>query len=182
MTEVSGELLDRALVEESAKKSGLVWVSTGSGSGAGADRPVWHVWHEGAVVVVGEGAEQPLHGWAQGDAVTVTVRSKDTWGRLLAWPARVEELPPGSAAWSAAVEELKAKRLNSPDFERVTERWARESRVLRFVPVGGSSQRPGALPEESHAAAPLPTPATTRRPAPAALPRLLFGRGRKRRS
>ena len=71
MTEASAELLDRALVEESAKKSGLVWVSTGSGG----DRAVWHVWHEGAVVVVGEGAEQPLHGWAQGDAVTVTVRS-----------------------------------------------------------------------------------------------------------
>ena len=179
MTEVSAELLDRALLEESAKKSGLVWVSTG-GRGGG-DRAVWHVWHEGAVVVVGEGAEQPLNGWAQGDAVTVTVRSKDTWGRLLAWPARVEELPPGSAAWSAAVEELKAKRLNSPDFETVTERWARESRVLRFVPTGGSSQRPGALPEESGAAAPVPTPATTRQPAPAALPRLLFGRGRKRR-
>ena len=140
MTEASAELLDRALVEESAKKSGLVWVSTGSGG----DRAEWHVWHEGAVVVVGEGAEQPLHGWAQGDAVTVTVRSKDTWGRLLAWPARVEELPPGSAAWSAAVEELKAKRLNSPDFATVTERWARESRVLRGVLEGQSNKEIGA--------------------------------------
>ena len=177
MTEVSAELLDRALVEESAKKSGLVWVSTGSGG----DRAVWHVWHEGAVVVVGEGAEQPLHGWAQGDTVTVTVRSRDTWGRLLAWPARVEELAAGSERWSAAVEELKAKRLNSPDFGTVTERWARESRVLRFVPAGGISQRPGELPEESQAAAPVATSATTRQPIPAALPRLLFGRGRKRR-
>ena len=180
MTEASAELLDRALVEESAKKSGLVWVSTGSGAGSGGDRAVWHVWHEGAVEVVGEGAEQPLHGWAPGDTVTVTVRSKDTWGRLLAWPARVEELPAGGPEWTAAVEELKAKRLNSPDFGTVTERWARESRVLRFVPAGGISQRPEALPEESHAAAPVATTATTRQPVPAALPRLLFGRGRKR--
>jgi hypothetical protein len=180
MTEVSAELLDRALVEESAKKSGLVWVSAPAGQ-PGGDRAVWHVWHEGAVVVVGGGAEQPLHGWAEGDAVTVTVRSKDSWGRLVAWPARVEELPPGSPAWAAAVEELKAKRLNSPDHETVTERWARESRVLRLVPAGGSSQHPGALPQESHAAAPLPTPATTRKPVPAALPKLLFGRGRRRR-
>jgi hypothetical protein len=177
MTEVSARLLDRALLEESAKKSGLVWVSTG----AQGSRAVWHVWHEGAVVVVGEGAEQPLHGWAQGDTVTVTVRSKDTWGRLLAWPARVEELAADSPAWSAAVEELKAKRLNSPDFATVTERWARESRVLRFVPSGGLSQRPEALPEESQAAAPAATPATTRQPIPAAVPRLLFGRGRRRR-
>ena len=183
MTEVSAELLDRALLEESAKKSGLVWVSTGTGSGPGSgpDRAVWHVWHQGAVVVVGGGAEQPLAGWAAGDAVTVTVRSKDTWGRLLAWPARVEELAPGSAEWTAAVEELKAKRLNSPDFETVAERWARESRVLRFVPAGGSSQRPGALPADAHTAAPVPTPATTRKPVPAALPKLLFGRKRKQR-
>ena len=176
MTEVSAELLDRALLEESAKKSGLVWVSTAAG-----DRAVWHVWHDGAVVVVGEGAEQPLHGWADGDAVTVTVRSKDSWGRLVAWPARVEESAPGSEAWTAAVEELKGKRLNSPDHETVAERWARESRVLRFVPTGGTSQRPGAQPEESHAAAPVATSATTRQPVPAALPRLLFGRKRRDR-
>ena len=177
MTEVSGELLDRALVEESAKKSGLLWVSAGDGS----DRPVWHVWHEGAVVIVGGGAEQPLYGWATGDAVTVTARSKDSWGRLVAWPARVEELPAESPEWAAAVEELKAKRLNSPDFATVTERWARESRVLRLVPAGPSTEHPGAEPTDSHAAVPVPTPATTRQPAPAALPRLLFGRRRARR-
>jgi hypothetical protein len=173
--ELSAELLDRALVEESAKKSGLLWVRAGSG----ADRAVWHVWHEGAVVVVGEGAEQPLHGWAAGDAVTVTVRSKDSWGRLIAWPARVEELAAGTPEWTAAVEELKAKRLNSPDHATVAERWARESRVLRLVPAGVSSEQPGALPDSSHAAAPLPTTATTREPIPEALPRLLFGRKRR---
>ena len=175
MTEVSAELLDRALVEEAAKKSGLVWVRVGDGG----DRAVWHVWHEGAVVVVGEGAEQPLHGWKSGDAVTVTARSKDKWGRLVAWPARVEELAPGGEAWAAAVGELKAKRLNSPDHETVTERWARESRVLRLVPAGGSTEQPGAMPDGSHAAVPVATSATTRESAPAALPRLLFGRRRR---
>ncbi|QMU75202.1 hypothetical protein GXW83_04955 [Streptacidiphilus sp. PB12-B1b] len=180
MTEVSAERLDRALVEESAKKSGLVWVGAGAGR-PGGDRPVWHIWHDGAVVLVGDGAEQPLHGWAAGDTVTVTVRSKDSWGRLVAWPARVEELAPQTPEWAAAVQELKAKRLNSPDHDTVAERWARESRVLRLVPAGGTSQRPGALPDDAHTAVPVQTPATTRKPVPAALPKLLFGRGRRRR-
>ncbi|MEY9963237.1 hypothetical protein ABIA33_001270 [Streptacidiphilus sp. MAP12-16] len=176
MTDARVELLDRALVEEAAKKSGLLWVRIADAS----DRALWQVWHDGAVLVVGEGAEQPLHGLADGQTTVLTARSKDKWGRLVAWPVRVEELAPGSEAWTAAVAELKAKRLNSPDHETVTERWARESRVLRLVPTGGSVQNPDAMPDASHAAAPLPTVATTRRPAPAALPRLLFGRRRRR--
>jgi hypothetical protein len=176
MTEVSVELLDRALVEESAKKSGLLWVRLPDGT----DRPLWQVWHDGAVLVVGEGAEQPLHGLAGGQSTVLTARSKDKGGRLVSWPVTVTELAPGGEAWTAAVAELKAKRLNSPDHESVTERWAAESRVLRLVPADGPVQGPGALPEDSHAAAPLPTTATTREPIPAALPRLLFGRKRRR--
>ncbi|WP_370147441.1 hypothetical protein [Streptacidiphilus sp. EB129] len=191
---MSGELLDRALVQEAAQKSGLLWVRVAqeqggtdqrgpASGGTVSDRALWQVWHDGAVLVVGEGAEQPLYGLADGQSTVLTARSKDKGGRLVSWPARVEELAPGSEAWTAAVAELKAKRLNSPDHEKVAERWARESRVLRLVPAGGSEQsavRPGSMPEGSHAAAPVPTGATTRQPMPAALPRLLFGR-RKRR-
>lgn len=183
------ELLDRALVEESAKKSGLLWVRLPDGT----DRPLWQVWHEGAVLVLGEGAEQPLHGLADGQSTVLTARSKDKGGRLVSWPVRVAELAPGSEAWTAAAAELKAKRLNSPDHEGVTERWARESRVLRLTladpnpaqdwlqdGLGDGIRGPGALPDGSQATAPVATPATTREPIPAALPRLLFGRRRKR--
>ncbi|MEY9842806.1 hypothetical protein [Streptacidiphilus sp. EB103A] len=176
MTEVRVELLDRALVEESAKKSGLLWVRLPDGT----DRALWQVWHDGAVTVVGEGAEQPLHGLADGQSTVLTARSKDKGGRLVAWPVRVEELQPHSEAWTAAAEELKAKRLNSPDHATVTDRWAAESRVLRLVPVGASVAGPGSMPDGSHAAVPVPTPATTREPIPAALPKLLFGRRRRR--
>ncbi|MFJ6010521.1 hypothetical protein [Streptomyces sp. NPDC092952] len=158
--------LARALVEEATKKSGLVWVR-----GTGPARAVWHVWHEGAVHLVGDGpGEQPLPtGLTDGSAAEVTVRSKDKGGRLVAWTAAVTELAPGSPAWEAAVGELKGKRLNAPDAETMTERWARECRVLRLTP---GEVRTG-LPDGSLAAAPLPTPATTRRPVPAGLPRLL---------
>ena len=169
---MTSELLDRALVEEATKKSGLVWVK-GPGSPA---RALWHVWHEGAACLVGDGpGEQPLPGLADGAAAEVTVRSKDKGGRLVSWAARVVELAPGSEPWQAAVGELKGKRLNAPDGEAMTDRWARECRVLRLEPTGAL----GALPDGDLAEPPLPTPATTREPVPAGLPRLLLRR-RKR--
>ncbi|MEU5270237.1 hypothetical protein [Streptomyces hygroscopicus] len=174
--------MDRALVEEAAKKSALIWVQ----GTEGVPRALWHIWHEGAVCLVGDGpGEQPLHdlGLADGASATVTVRSKDKGGRLVSWPARVVELAPEGEAWTAAVDELKGKRLNAADADHIAERWARECRVLRLEPA------PGALAEHptgSLAAAPLPSPATTRRPVPAALPKLLARRtkraGQKRAS
>ncbi|MFB7735443.1 hypothetical protein ACFC08_13840 [Streptomyces sp. NPDC056112] len=167
------ELLDQALVEEATKKSGLIWVK---GPGVPA-RALWHVWHEGAACVVGDGpGEQPLPGLADGAAAEVTVRSKDKGGRLVTWAARVVEVAPDSPRWPEVVAELKGKRLNAPDGEAMTARWARECRVLRLEPTGTTAP----LPEGSLAEAPLPTPATTRRPAPDGLPRLLVKRRRRK--
>ncbi|MFF8725120.1 hypothetical protein ACF073_01350 [Streptomyces sp. NPDC015171] len=171
---MTSELLDRALIEEAAKKSGLIWVR---GAGAPAARALWHVWHEGAVCVVGDGpGEQPLTGLADGGTAEVSVRSKDKGGRLVTFPAAVAEQAPGSPEWEAAVAELKGKRLNAPDGEEMPARWARECRVLRLVPTGAVAP----LPEGSLAERPVPTPATTREPVPAGLPKLLLRRrGRK---
>ncbi|WP_030747342.1 hypothetical protein [Streptomyces griseus] len=160
------------LVEEATKKSGLVWVR-----GTGPARALWHVWHDGAAHVVGDGpGEQPLPGLADGSTAEVTVRSKDKGGRIVSWTAAVRELAPGGEEWTAAVAELKGKRLNAPDGEAMPERWARECRVLRLDPRAATTD----LPDGSLAAVPLPSPATTRRAAPPALPRLLFGRKKKR--
>jgi hypothetical protein len=141
-------------------------------------RALWHVWHDGAACLVGDGpGEQPLPGLVDGGDAVVVVRSKDKGGRLVAWTAKVVELAPGSPAWEATVAELKGKRLNAPDGEEMPARWARECRVLRLEPRAGTLP----LPDGSLAAAPLPTPATTRQPIPAAVPRLLFRkRGRRR--
>ncbi|WP_030962537.1 hypothetical protein [Streptomyces sp. NRRL S-378] len=160
--------LDLALVEEATKKSGLIWVR-----GAGADRALWHAWVDGAAHVLGDGpGEQPFPGLVDGAGAEVTVRSKDKGGRLVAWTATVRELAPRGEEWHAAVAELKGKRLNAPDSEEMTERWARECRLLRLEPESVRSE----LPDGSLAAAPLGSPATTRRPVPAALPRLLLKR------
>ncbi|MFE9422999.1 hypothetical protein ACFYNO_08555 [Kitasatospora sp. NPDC006697] len=176
-TATADDFFDRALVEEAVKKSGLLWVRP---EGAVGDRPLWHAWHDGAVVLVGDGGEQPLHGLRAGGAAGVTVRSKDKGGRLVAFEARVAVLEPGGEAWQGAVEELKGKRLNAPDTDSMTERWAAECRVLRLEPVGAPSQRPGAMPEGAHLAAPAASPATTRQPIPAGLPKLVLGKLRRR--
>ncbi|MDI3389278.1 hypothetical protein QIS99_24210 [Streptomyces sp. B-S-A8] len=167
-TSAADPLLDRALVEEATKKSGLIWVR-----GTEPARALWHVWHEGAAHVIGDGpGEQPLPGIADGASAEVTVRSKDKGGRLVAWTARVVELAPRSPEWEAAVAELKGKRLNAPDGEAMVDRWARECRVLRLEP---GAVDPG-MPDGSLAAAPPATSATTRGPLPGALPRMLFRR------
>ncbi|MFJ2740462.1 hypothetical protein ACIO3O_12410 [Streptomyces sp. NPDC087440] len=164
-------LLDQALVEEATKKSGLVWVR-----GTGPARALWHVWLDGALHLVGDGpGEQPFPGLDDGSVAHVTVRSKDKGGRLVAWTAVVKELTAGTEEWDAAVAELKGKRLNAPDAEHMTDRWARECRVLRLTPQGGTDP----LPAGDLAAAPLPSAATTRHPIPAGLPKLLLKR-RKR--
>ncbi|MEU8590956.1 hypothetical protein AB0C59_28720 [Streptomyces sp. NPDC048664] len=172
---MTSELLDAALVEEATKKSGLIWVQGSGDAGTGPARPLWHVWHAGAACVLGDGpGEQPLTGLTDGGEAVVTVRSKDKGGRVVAWPATVVELAPGSPEWDAAVAELKGKRLNAGDGEEMPLRWRRECRVLRLQPHGTTLP----LPDDSLAAPPPATPAVTREPIPAALPRLLR---RKRR-
>ncbi|MEV6840898.1 hypothetical protein AB0N17_41580 [Streptomyces sp. NPDC051133] len=170
---MTSELLDRALIEEASKKSGLIWVR---GAGAPAARALWHVWHEGAVCLVGDGpGEQPLEGLSDGGTAEVTVRSKDKGGRLVTYPATVSELASGTQEWEAAVAELKGKRLNAPDGEEMPARWGRECRVLRLVPAGPLAP----LPDENLASRPVPSAATTRRPIPAGLPKLLARRRKK---
>ncbi|MFI9807291.1 hypothetical protein ACIHEJ_23515 [Streptomyces sp. NPDC052301] len=170
---MTSELLDRALIEEASKKSGLIWVK---GAGAPAARALWHVWHEGAVCLVGDGpGEQPLEGLTDGGTAEVTVRSKDKGGRLVTFPATVSELASGTQEWEAAVAELKGKRLNAPDGEEMPARWGRECRVLRLAPAGSVAP----LPDGSLASRPVPSAATTRRPVPAGLPKLLARRRKK---
>lgn len=166
--------LTTALVEEACRKSSLVWLRRPEATHPVA---VWHAFVDGAVHVVGGGLEQPLPDLADGETVEVTVRSKDTGGRLLRFPATVTRLLPGTEAWDSAVRELHAKRLNAPDGEAAPERWARECTVLRLDAQGTLAESPGHLSHRSHAAEPAGSPATTRGP----LPFVLGRRARRRR-
>jgi hypothetical protein len=152
------EALERALIEEAAKKSGLLWAR---GADGGPAVPLWHVWHDGAICLVGGGPdEQPLPGLTDGSTAYVTLRSKDKGGRLITFPAAVRELAPRGDAWHAAVADLRPKRLNAPDAPTLPDRWARDCHVLLLTPCGPPTETPQAPPTASHAAAPR----TGRRP------------------
>jgi hypothetical protein len=160
------------LVEQLSSKAGVVWIAA-SGQRA---RPAWHHWHDGADYVVTGGIEQPLPGLVEGGLAEVMVPSKDTGGRLITWAARVREVAPGSELWAAVVPAMHAKRLNPPDGDQQPERWARECILFRLEPTGEVLEARGSMPQESGAAPPVPTPATTSGPLP-----YVLGRRQQRR-
>jgi hypothetical protein len=166
-----------ALVAEAGKKSALLWLAAEPGSRAYA---AWHVWVDGAALVVSGGLEQdaPVLGTLGPDRrVLVTMRSKDTWGRLVTWVGRAETIDPDDDAWASAATELHAKRLNSPDGEAQPERWRRESVITRIVPTGVLLESPTHMPSGSRRAEPPSSPATTR----GRLPFMVGRRARRRR-
>ncbi|GAA4482453.1 hypothetical protein GCM10023191_002680 [Actinoallomurus oryzae] len=156
-----------ALVEEATKKSGMLWLALPD---LPYPRAAWHVWHaygdQSAAYVVTGGIEQPLPGLPEAERVTVTVRSKDKGGRLVSWIAAVEQVEPGSEEWEAVVPLLAKDRLNAPDGEHQTERWAKEAFVIRLTPTGEVAEAPGSMPDDYAAVRPAPSPATTTGHAP----------------
>ncbi|WP_113703256.1 hypothetical protein [Nonomuraea lactucae] len=116
----------RAAIEEGAKKSGVLWLTL--------DRPrlAWHAWHDGAVYLVTGGGEQHLPGLDALGTVHVILRSKDNGARLVEFEAEVRVVD--QAAEPEAVAVLAKERLNAPDSEHLTERWARQSTVIRLTP------------------------------------------------
>ena len=131
-----------ALLGEAMTKSGLLWIEVAG------DRtwPAWHVWDDGAALVVSGPGEQPLP-WLP-EEVRVILRSKDTGGRLLTVRARVHVLDPGSPQWQRATELLRASRLNSVD-DSLT-RWAAECTVTALVPFDSPLESPGAYAGSDH--------------------------------
>ena len=152
-----------ALVEEACRKSGLLWVAVADGRAV----PAWHAWADGAAYVVHGGGEQPLPDIVPGTArAVVTVRSKDRGSRLVTWVAAVRDEEPGTPAYESAVHVLTAARLNARDLDGQARRWREESRVTRLEPTGELVEGPGSMSDDSLAAAPAPTWATTRGPLP----------------
>lgn len=144
-----------ALVAEAAGKSGLLWIDVPG------DRawPAWHEWLDGTAYVVSGPGEQTLP-WLPAE-VELVLRSKDTGGRLVRVRATVERITPEDARWEPATAALKAARLNSPAGD-VVQRWAETATVTALRPFAAPVEGPGHYDDSSGAAAPAPTPATTR--------------------
>ncbi len=117
-------MLPSALVAEATRRSGVVWVRGAL---------LWHVWHDGAMHVVGGGPEQELP-VGPGERTQVLVRSKAAQaGVVVEWTADVTRVEPGTPLWDEVVPLLAVERLNAEAGR--TERWAAECTVLRFTPV-----------------------------------------------
>jgi hypothetical protein len=158
-----------ALVEEATKKSGMLWLALPD---LPYPRAAWHVWHvppatdaegepAGAAYVVTGGIEQPLPGLPEAERITVTARSKDKGSRLVSWVAEVGQVEPGSEEWASVVPVLAKARLNAPDGEHQTERWADEAYIIRLSPTGDVIESPGNVSGEHPTIRPVPSPATT---------------------
>jgi hypothetical protein len=147
-----------ALVAEAATKSGLVWVRPSGGSRAWG---VWHVWHEGAVLVASGPGEQELPD--VGAEVDLILRSKDTGARLVTVGARAQVLDPHGDDWPAAAEALAGARLNSAALPAELPQHWRDTgvRITRFTPTREAREQPGSYDDASGAAPPAPSPATT---------------------
>lgn len=114
----------------------MLWVGSADPAGP-APRAVWHVWHDGAVYVLTGGPEQPLPGVRPGGRAVVVGRSS-RGDRVVQWPAQVQVVAPGTAAWDAVVPLLQARRLNAADRAARPARWAQECTLLRLRPDGGA--------------------------------------------
>ena len=146
-----------ALLAEAASKSGLVWVRP-----AGQERswPAWHVWHDGAVVVVSGPGEQDLPPLA--GRVELLLRSKDTGQRLLSVPATATTLAEDDERWADAARALAASRLNATTSPaELPARWRGRNPITELRAEGDAVEAPGSYDDRSGAAPPAPTPATT---------------------
>ena len=143
-----------ALLSAVAKKTGLLWIDVPG------DRawPAWHVWLEGTAYVVTGPGEQSLP--VLPAEVAVTFRSKDTRGRLLKVSASATVVTPDDQRWEDVTTALKSSRLNAPAGDTVS-RWATEATIYALTPHGDALEGPGSYSQESGAAMPHPTPATT---------------------
>lgn len=79
------------LVAEATRRSEAVWVA----APGGRPRVLWHLWHDDALWLVGDGDERPLPELRDRAEVTVRSRARPT-DRVLTWTADVDRIEPGS--------------------------------------------------------------------------------------
>lgn len=130
--------LAAALVAEAARKSRVCWLSYEYAGGAVHDRLVWHVWHDGALVVLSGDPGQrltELHRLGPEARVGVTMRSKDTGGRLVTWTGRAEVVAPEDERWEQHAAALLGVRLNLLDPAAALRTWRESCTVLRVTPL-----------------------------------------------
>ena len=135
------EELRPALVAEAAKKSRVCWLSWDSRPA----RLAWHAWYDDVLLVVSGDEGQVLDGLGSAGTVEVTLRSKDTGGRLVGWTGTVTVVDTDDEQWDAHAAALLAVRLNLPDPAAALARWRTDATIVRIAPAV-ATEEPGAGP------------------------------------
>lgn len=129
-----------ALVAELGRKTSICWIAV-----AGTTYPVWFVWHDDALHLVAGGDEQRFPDVPDGTEAAVTMRSKDTGGRLVTWVGALSRVAPDSDAWTPATNALAAARVSIPSLTETPRLWATASVVWRVSPTGTVLEDPDTL-------------------------------------
>lgn len=159
------DAMDRALVDEAMKKSGIVWIGAGGGL---TSRAAWYVWLDGAAYVLTGAGEQPGDDLADGATVRVSARSKETRAAVVEWVGRSTHVVATDPDWEEVAAALAKARLNLSDPATAPDRWAADPAIAlyRIVPTGPLVEAPGRYSDASRRAMPVPSPAVTAGPPP----------------
>lgn len=179
----AGAAAQAAALDAAMKGVGVVWLApeplaadAAAGTIPSTTGPAWHVWAEGACYLLTGPGEQPLPGIIGGGRCQVTARN-GAGGRAITWAATVEALDPDGPEWEVVAPKLAAGRLNGGDPVQVVPTWSGRLTILCLRPSGDQATAQTGLPDDSQAAAPLPTEATT----PYRMPSDITRRWRRRR-
>jgi hypothetical protein len=96
------------LIEESAKKAAIAWVSVDGGH----DLAVWCLQVDPDLCLITGPGEQDLPGLGSAESVRVTLRG-DHGGSIVSYPVTVTQIKPESERWEPVTTQLAAKRLNA---------------------------------------------------------------------
>lgn len=137
--EAGAGTLQSPAVQESLKKSTIVWLRWRDEAEQIETMPVWFVYDQkaGAVYVLSGERQQTIPGAEKLKHVDVIFRWKGKNARVGEIPARVRVVDPLDPSWDAIAEKVAEKRLNIPGLPEDTARRWREQCVILELQLQG---------------------------------------------
>jgi hypothetical protein len=128
----SGEEMDKA-VQESLKKSTILWLRWSDDEGTPRTMPVWFLLQGDKIYVLSGERQQTIPGAEQLRTVDVILRWKGKNSQVADLPADVRVIGPDDPDWDEIAEKIAEKRLNIPGAPEATaRRWRDECVILEL--------------------------------------------------
>jgi hypothetical protein len=124
-------------VQESLKKSTILWLRWRTPDGAERTMPVWYLYDAkaGKIYVLSGERQQTIPGARSLRSADLILRWKGKNASVAELPAAVRVLAPGPQ-WDEVAEKIAEKRLNIPGLpEETARRWRDECDILELTPV-----------------------------------------------